>query len=655
MTAINTTDTTNLKERAQSLLAGRELGFSLAEAQSARWNLERYEYFVEQAASLGATHISVGELPFEYGSWVLPDDDPYAAWCIHSPSLLRICPPPALKEFLPQEDTEQSQNYIEQQLTILRRHGLKGTCSGVEPMWLPEAVYRAHPKWRGAQCELGRIACRAYFAPSIDEPEVCELYRHAMREFCERFPEIDQLSFLTNDSGSGIPWSVTLYPGMNGPAKWRTRDGGERIAQWYKAIQQGAEEAGGKIRMNVMGGGITAETATSARNRLTPGLYVRSVDCNGDSPAVAGASMGSGIWCPTFPVTGLAEPTGFIQGLQQIFHNPDGDNKFTSIGIGPDNMELAFKTIRTFLNNPGRGSVHHVETTLQIAKDQTGSEEGAEELVSVWKELQSVIHAMNQLRQKGFTLVMPFSCVSMRWLIRPLVPQPHLLTDEQTEYFRRRLFMSGALPEHENFHYVLGKAVFVGESVVWMARWCLQEAIEKLRRCRTKLKRLAEVAPDAKQQESLSLEAARYGALACVATTIRNAIMYQYALDIAHVPQYGPNQIDYDDNIIYDQRALNMRKIAREEVDNTAELIELIESQSEKVIDHADRPEQESVFVLGPDIVGDLRRKLDLMMDHWHDYEVLYPTTLVWEPQPPTPKDSPYRAEDFDSSANPEG
>jgi hypothetical protein len=64
-------------------------------------------------------------------------------------------------------------------------------------------------------------------------------------------------------------------------------------------------------------------------------------------------------------------------------------------------------------------------------------------------------------------------------------------------------------------------------------------------------------------------------------------------------------------------------------------------------LDHARTPEEESVFLLGPNLVGDLTTKHRIMMAHWQDYERLYPATKVYdfepEPQgnivrpPPTP------------------
>jgi hypothetical protein len=92
--------------------------------------------------------------------------------------------------------------------------------------------------------------------------------------------------------------------------------------------------------------------------------------------------------------------------------------------------------------------------------------------------------------------------------------------------------------------------------------------------------------------------------------------------------------MDYDENILYDQRGIQLRKIAREELDNTQELIEIIESQPEPVVIHAHNADEESVFMLGPDLRGDLRRKMNIMLDHWQEYETLFPATKVWELEP---------------------
>ena len=626
-----------MREKARKLLNGRDLVFALNQGQSCRWEPDVFGRFVELAAEFGATHIHVGEIPFRYGDWVLPDNvDPYASWCVTSPGILRTCPPEEIQPWVSLEAAQAVRDVIHAQLDIMRPHGLKAVSYAVEPMWLPEGVYRAHPRWRGPQCELGRIACKPYFCPSIDEPEVLDLYRRAMCEYSTLFPEIDQFSFLGNDSGSGLSWTPNIYPGMNGPTRWRLRDGGERVAGWLKALKAGAADAGVSVRFNTGSAGLTPELVASTRAKLEPGLFVNHGNDEGERWGVAGAGLGGGIWSLTYPVPCMGDLPGFVGALQSIYSNPDGDTGRCHIGMGGQDMERARAAMATVVEDPGTGLMHRMKLTLKVAERICGSAGHAEKLIGVWQTIGTALHGIAQIRQKGFGLVIPFCGVSTRWIVRPLVPQPELLTPEETAHYRDFVFAPGDAKDDPNFGLVLGKAVFNGESVAWMARWCLDSAIRSLRGARATLAAMADQIEDAEGAARIRLMAARVGATACMARNAKNTIMFKYALDIREQPQYGPNQMDYDDNMICDQRSLSMRKIAREELDNIAELIEIIESQEGEVVDFARSPDEESVFILGPNLVDDLRRKMDIMLDHWHDYERLYPTTKMWdfEPEP---------------------
>ena len=621
--------------RATSLLQGRQVIFAQTQGQSARFSPDTFRDFVEFAVEYGATHIHVGTLPFRYDSWVLPDNtDPYASWCATATSILRVCPPPELQPWVTLDHARAAQSVIQTQLEIMRPYHLRAVAFGVEPFWLPNEVYRAHPRWLGAQCELGRIAMRPYFSPNIDDPEVLDLYRRAMQEFCTLFPEVDQFSFLSNDSGGGISWAPCIYPGMNGPVKYRRRDGGARIATWMRALQTGAEDAGSSMRLNISSSGLPVEWVASARAKLEEGLFVCGGNQHQETWQKSGAYMAAGLWSVQYPVLGMGSPGEFLAGVQHVYHNPHGDTERVSVGVHLDDIALARVVLDTYLDDPGAGYLQRATLTFRVAERLTGSPALAEELVNVWDNVEAALQGIAQIRQKGLGLVLPFCGVSMRWLVRPLVPEPARLTPEETAYYRNYLFSTESEKDNPDLSYVLGKQVFRGEGVMWMTRWCLVEAIDRLKSAQQSASQIAAQITDPALAARLSLYAARVGALACLAANAKNVIMYQYALDIADQPQYGPNVMDYDDNIIYDFRALNLRKIAREEFDNIAELVELLEAHAEKLLEHADVAEEESVFMLGPALVDNLKRKLDIMLDHWHDYERLYPTTKVYDFEP---------------------
>lgn len=621
---------------ARARLGNRSLAFFYAQGQAFQYRPEHFRHFVETAVRFGATHVQVGQFSYRHGTSFLPDNhDPYACWCNTSLNLLWTFPPEALREWIPAAEVAWRQEMLAAQIAEARRHGLKAVANGAEPLWLPEAVYRAHPHWRGAQCELSRIARRPYFAPSIDEPEVLTLYRDAMQELSTKFPEIERLSFLSNDSGAGLAWTPNSYPGMNGPLKWRLRDPGERIAGWLCALQEGAAQAGVKVAVNLHSSGLSPEIRSATRQHLKAGQYLNGQGRDGKSWSGGGASLGHGLWSAAYPVAGMADPGDFVRGLQTIYHNPENDHAVCEIAFDETHTARATALLESFLADPGdpipgvvrERVLHHTART--IACDDAG----ATTLVRAWEALGRATHAVLQVRQKGFGLVMPFCGVSMRWIVRPLVPQPLRLTPEQTAYYARFLLSVDPPQTYASFSSVLGKQVFRGESAMWLTRWCLEEAFQLLRAAARSL---------GDGNAALRLEAARFQAFASIVKTIQNVVRYQYALDVAHHPQFGWNVMDYDENMLYDQRSLQLRKIAREEVDNAQELIALIRSQSEPVVVHATEPGEESVFLLGPDLVDDLHRKVELMLDSWQDYETLYPSTKVQELEPgPTAEATP--------------
>ncbi|MFP4028064.1 MAG: hypothetical protein ACLFWL_09760 [Candidatus Brocadiia bacterium] len=579
------------------------------------------EEFVSFASRVGATHIGLGGLPFRYDAFLPDNSRPYPNWSQNSLSLFRICPPPALGEFMPDEVIARNQKVLDQRIELLRQQGLKAVFNASEPLYLPEPVFREHPNWRGGQCELGRIATTAYFTPSIDDPEVLELYEEAARLLCERYPEIERFFFWTNDCGAGLQWSTYQYPGVNGPTKYRHRGPGERIAGWLQAIRRGASEAGSDVDINLSTFTFPPAEMEAIRAKFGENLYLKGVNGKGDRFWTAGAGPGASFHGFLLD---LPDPFSYVRGLQKVYGEDGGARRKLSIG-GHSSCVL----LKTFLEEPGTGVVHETEVVRRAAAQMVGDDH-ADALVGVWRAVTQARHAMNQVRQRGG--VSPLTGeVLARWLVRPLVPRPEALTDEETAPFRDYIFSKAPDKDIDDLCVVLGKPVFIGSCAVWMARWALQEAVDTLRSAQRKAKG---VAAELSEPRPIDLLTARIGAFACVLEDARLAIMFQHALNTADQPRYGRNVWDFDDNIYYDQRALTMRRIARESLDNTSELIRLIENHDEPVLGVASSAQTESVFQFGPDLAQQLRHKREVMLDHWPEYEVLYPTSRKNEYEP---------------------
>ncbi len=588
------------------------------------------EDFLRLAVKVGATHVDVSGLPFRYNAFMPDNSDPYPNWSQHSLGLFRVCPPPALQPYLPMDVIADNVASLDSRFAMLRRHGLRAVVHALEPLWLPEAVFRAHPLWRGGQCELGRIANAAYFTPNIDEPEVLELYRQSAREFCTRYPEVDVLSFFTNDSGAGLQWSTYQYPGINGPTRSRGRGPGERVAGWMNAIRDGAAEAGTKLRINIGTFTFPAHETEAMRAKFGDHLYLKNINGNGSSLWQASASPGGG---DQRLIVGLSNGSQYVEGLQKVFAEEEGERRNLVIGD-----KLSQTLLESYLESPGTGVVHVAETLRRAAVKLAG-EAHAEQLVRAWASTDRAWHAMNQVRQRGG--VGPLTGSTMgRWLVRPLVPRPDRLTDAETAPFKRFIFSKAEDKDMTDLCTVLGKPVFIGSCAVWMARWALQEAVTTLQATHRELTRLAAEATGG-DPDWLALHAARVGAFACVLENARVTLLYQHALNTTEESRFGANVWDFDDNVQYDQRAIELRRLAREDLDNTTDLLNLLEANDGLVLMQTNTAEDESVFMYGPNLADQLRHKQQVMLDHWHEYEELYPTSRAHEYEPAPHREAP--------------
>jgi hypothetical protein len=105
--------------------------------------------------------------------------------------------------------------------------------------------------------------------------------------------------------------------------------------------------------------------------------------------------------------------------------------------------------------------------------------------------------------------------------------------------------------------------------------------------------------------------------------TIDNVVAYQALLDLVHSRNYKPEA-----NPVLGTRSMwdrtEIMRIARNEIDNAASLKRILESSDVPLIKTALSAEEETIRMLGPEIVSQLKLKIDIMNAHWEDYKKLY-------------------------------
>jgi hypothetical protein len=153
----------------------------------------------------------------------------------------------------------------------------------------------------------------------------------------------------------------------------------------------------------------------------------------------------------------------------------------------------------------------------------------------------------------------------------------------------------------------------------WSGRHLVSRIIREME---TRLAAASRLAPGIKDARVL---AGRLEVLSTVLRNARNAVSYQAQLDRARQLGLKPDPNPVAGTQSGWDRQLLM-ETARAEIDNTALLMKLLEGTSVPVLDLAASTEEEDIRVLGPDLIEQLQKKINIMNSHWEDYKRIFTT-----------------------------
>jgi hypothetical protein len=409
------------------------------------------------------------------------------------------------------------------------------------------------------------------------------MYRQSVADLCRLVP-VEEFNFLANDSGSGICWHPGLYPGVNGPDFCKGRPMNERLDGWMKAVATGAADAG-----------LTADVTIDKRS-LTPDAKPRK--------RLAAGPACYFYWSNTFPVVGVPQPCAFAQQLETIFASPDTDCRINIESI--DSTSL-FDLVREFRQRPAQGTLARVQILANVAARAAGADSGPN-LLRAWECIGRGVEAIAPIHEGGPILML--GSINQRWLVRPLVPFPLELKPEEKDYYRKFQFQSWSEEIAADLMALQGNYLIQGPASAWLAGRMFDESIRQLGLAREALKNALASAAAGKRDALVILDQ-RVQALIL---TIRNASLtaqYQEFLDRWH--QTPASRPDPKWGRPLPEEGM---KIAEADMANTAELIALLESAKAPLFATAPTPEEEDVFLFNPDLIGQLRKKIEITRRH---------------------------------------
>jgi hypothetical protein len=204
-----------------------------------------------------------------------------------------------------------------------------------------------------------------------------------------------------------------------------------------------------------------------------------------------------------------------------------------------------------------------------------------------------------------------YGVVHQRWINRPFVLFPEELTEDERLYYRRFQFQAldekhaNDLLDMQNIECARGfSAAFLLSETARKAAASFNKAISLLEDLKGKK-------PELKDKAVMLTR--RLKVYNCLIKTCVNAALFQDLVD--HIDFSTEPALDCRWPARNDPRIEQYQNIIRSEIDNAYELAGLLEGYEEQIF-HMDSEENEDIFVFGPNLVSQIRKKAEIMLNH---------------------------------------
>jgi hypothetical protein len=498
-------------------------------------------------------------------------------------------------------------------VAILNELGLGAVISANETQFLPESFFRQHPHLRGPRVDAVFRSTRAEFAWCVDQPETLEMIEWMMTELKRHAPQIQKLHSWYNDSGSGLCWSDSLYPGPNGPDHCRSIDPGVRVRVLMEAIDRGARKGGGPIQIRMAG---NLDLPKIRPLLPTFAKFGETFDDAIDQSFVVIATR----LTDAYPIRGIIDVLAVLNRLNRLADPGIRVVDIDTCQYWYYRTDEPIPTVRRLVDivedamkHPARGQPD-ATTKLRELTERWGGEKNADRVVAGFSLIKQCFAPFDERRYFHDTVVLPgieTYPASSRIVTRPLLIKPELLTPEEEAYFLPYVYAVEENVARLDYKYVQGRR-----------RHGLTEyrspAYKNVHDSALQAANLFEQSADAPEGEwfrQLALS------LRLWASTVRSMDNFYFGQEVrdrnTQKLAAPPRQILLGQT--HEPDLLLWNEIQRDELDNANELRAMLERGGLALFARAGDPRNEDSFLYGPDLAGALQKKVDLMLTHWLD------------------------------------
>jgi hypothetical protein len=593
-------------------------------------DLSEFRAYAEIAARLkpyGTVEVDIGVLA-EKSPMHMPGihRSPWHEYGAYMGTMWAFFPHPKLAPHLSSNWVAKNRELLLGKVAILEELGLGAVFSANETQFLPESFFRQYPHLRGPRVDAPARSKRAEFAWCVDQPETLEMIEWMMAELKRHAPPIQEIHSWSGDSGSGLCW-LLLYPGRNGPTWCRAIDPGVRVRKLIEAMDRGVRKGGGPIHVRLAG------NLQTDREKIEPLLpsnatFGETFARPGDKSLVVVATRLS----EAYPIRGIIDLFAVLEALSNV---ADPSVRTVDIDTGQSwyyraNEPLAtvrrlVAIVENTMKHPVSGQEDPTPKARALAVVWAG-EENADRVVQAFNLISKSFGRFSRGRSIGFRddviLGKDYAYTATnRLMTRPLLIKPEFLTPEEEAYFLPYVFSAeedDARLDYNTAHTDRRTGLTEYHSLAY--RNVHDSALEA-----AAIFEQVTDAPDGDWFRQLALS------LRLWASTVRSHDNFYFAQDIRDRHREGlaaaPRQL-YT-RLMKTPDLLLWNEIQRDELDNANDLRVLLEHGGLELVARAVNSCDEDSFLYGPDVLGALQKKVDLMRAHWTDGQgYLIPLTL---------------------------
>ncbi len=582
-------------------------------------DLRRYREFAELACRLkqyGRVQVNIAAVSSKAWHELPEGGSPWHDYADYNPADFKFFPHPSIAPHLPGDWVARNRELLLAKAAVLRELELEAAFWGYGGAFLPESFFEQHPHLRGPRIDHPRRSRKEAFALCLDLDETRDMTAWMIAELKRNVPELSSYIFRTNDAGGGLCWAAAQYIGPNGPRHCQHLNAGVRVRNLVETIQQGAREGGGEIAVHIDGSNFWQGEEDMIIPLLPPNTLLYQRD-----RSVAHVSTGLHA---NYPVLGLIDPLAVIEAAERL----EGPSVRVVVmdframyERDTEPIEAVAKVLEivdvTTAACP-RGRRQRLDVLHGLAT-RWGGEANADALVEAF----CAMHDALALKQAVAWEFHPhYLGVSMRYMTRPLLIKPESLRPEEEAYFLPHIFnphQSEARCDYIDFH---GGRIDLGRSeplsLTGISR-AIGNALSAARALES-----AEGAPEAAWLARL---ASAYRIWASIVRSCHNFYFGQVIRDRNRAALSGEPRIPPKvETWTGDPDLLAWNEIMRDELENANELVSILERGGMEVLSRTSDPRLEDTFLLGPDIIAQLRAKVRLMREHWRDGELYLAT-----------------------------